>query len=94
VEAVVFHNASKPEVRKKLESFVVVQLHCDHKDQKKKDFALDLQERLTGEPTQPQYVVYDPRSERVLRRWAYVLDHGFWLKQLDEALADYRAGVK
>lgn len=98
MEAVVFHNPGKPQVGEKLKSFVVVQLHCDHKDKAKKAFALSMQDKLVGgDGTQPQYVIVDPRrpgewsQEHVLRRWAYNVDHQFWLTQLDDALAAYAA---
>ena len=91
MEAVVFHSKQKPEVHDKLKSFVVLQLHCDHPDKAKKAFALGLQEKLTGEPTQPTYVVYDPRAERKLGQWAYSIDHALWLQRLDAGLAAYKA---
>jgi hypothetical protein len=95
VEAVVFHNEEKPEVREKLKGFVVVQLHCDHKDKALRASAVELQGRLAGAVILPQYVVYDPRSKRVLGKWAYGgpeegLSHALWLKRLDDALAAYR----
>lgn len=90
METVVFHSRKRPETFERLKSFVVVQLHCDHTEVPKKEFALGLQEKLTGEPTQPTYVVFDPRTETVLGRWAYSIDHDLWVRRLDAGLAAYR----
>ncbi len=95
MEAVVFHNNEKPEVREKLKQFVVAQIYCDHKDKAKRAAAVELQGRLAGASILPQYVVYDPRTQGVTGKWAYGspeegLSHALWLKRLDDALAAYR----